>query len=98
MDLLEKKYLISEVVKNRGNYQQQFYMELVRRACKSMMDEIAKQERQNIDYKEYIDSWIHEVKTPITAIQLMCDNERNVLTDRIKLVTKKVEMDIERIL
>ena len=98
MDLLEKKYLISEVVKNRGNYQQQFYMELVRRACKSMMDEIAKQERQNIDYKEYIDSWIHEVKTPITAIQLMCDNERNVLTDRIKLETKKVEMDIERML
>lgn len=98
MDLLDKKYLISEVVKKKGNYQQQFYMELVRRACKSMMDELNEQEQQNIEYKEYIDSWIHEVKTPITAIQLMCDNERNSLTDRIKLETKKVEMDIERML
>ena len=98
LDLLDKKYLISEVVKKRGNYQQQFYMELVRRACKSMMDELSEQERQNLEYKEYIDSWIHEVKTPITAIQLMCDNERNTLTDRIKLETKKVEMDIERML
>ena len=98
MDLLEKKYLISEVVKKRGNYQQQFYMELVRRACKSMMDELNEQEKQNMEYKEYIDSWIHEVKTPITAIQLMCDNERNMFTDRIKLETKKVEMDIERML
>ncbi len=98
MDLLDKKYLISEVVKKKGNYQQQFYMELVRRACKSMMDELVWQERENIEYKEYIDSWIHEVKTPITAIQLMCDNERNTLTDRIKLETKKVEMDIERML
>ena len=98
MDLLDKKYLISEVVKKRGNYQQQFYMELVRRACKSMMDELNEQEQQNLEYKEYIDSWIHEVKTPITAIQLMCDNERNTLTDRIKLETKKVEMDIERML
>ena len=98
MELLDKKYLISEVVKNKGNYQQQFYMELVRRACKSMLDELNEQEKQNIEYKEYIDSWIHEVKTPITAIQLMCDNERNTVTDRIKLETKKVEMDIERML
>lgn len=98
MDLLDKKYLISEVAKKKGNYQQQFYMKLVRRACKSMMDELNEQEQQNVEYKEYIDSWIHEVKTPITAIQLMCDNERNSLTDRIKLETKKVEMDIERML
>lgn len=98
MDLLDKKYLIADVLKKKGNYQQQFYMELVRRACKSMMDELNKEEKQNLEYKEYIDSWIHEVKTPITAIQLMCDNERNTLTDRIKLETKKVEMDIERML
>lgn len=98
MDLLDKKYLISEVVKHKGNYQQQLYMELVRRACKSMLDELNEQEKQNMEYKEYIDSWIHEVKTPITAIQLMCDNERNTVTDRIKLETKKVEMDIERML
>ena len=98
MDLLDKKYLISEVVKKKGDYQQQFYMELVRRAAKSMMDELNDLEKQNMEYKEYIDSWIHEVKTPITAIQLMCDNERNALTDRIKLETKKVEMDIERML
>lgn len=98
MDLLDKKYLIGEVAGKKGTYQQKFYMELVRRACKSMMDELQDKEKQNIEYKEYTDSWIHEVKTPITAIQLICDNERNVLTDRIKIETKKVEMDIERML
>lgn len=98
MDLLEKKYLIADIVKENGNYQQRFYWELVRRACKSMMDELNREEKQNLEYKEYIDSWIHEVKTPITAIQLMCDNERNEVTDKIKLETKKIEMDIERML
>ena len=98
MKRLEKKYLIADIVKDKGNNQQQFYWELVRRACKSMMDELNQQEKQNLEYKEYIDSWIHEVKTPITAIQLMCDNERNTVTDKIKLETKKVEMDIERVL
>ena len=98
MDLLEKKYLIVDIVKGKGNYQQQFYWDLVRRACKSMMEELNYQEKQSLEYKEYMDSWIHEVKTPITAIQLMCDNERSIVTDKIKLETKKVEMDIERML
>ena len=98
MDLLDKKYLISEIVKKSYNYEQEFYMEFVRTASKSMMDEINKYEKQSIEYREYIENWIHEVKTPITAIGLMCDNERNELTNRIKLETKRIEMDVERIL
>ena len=98
MDLLDKKYLISEIVKKSYNYEQEFYMELVRTASKSMMDEINEYEKQSIEYREYIENWIHEVKTPITAISLMCDNDRNELTNRIKLETKRIEMDVERIL
>lgn len=98
MDLLEKKYLIADVVRDKGDYQQRFYWELTRRATKAMMDELNLMEKQTLEYKEYIDSWIHEVKTPITAIQLICDNERSIVTDKIKLETKKVEMDIERML
>lgn len=46
----------------KGNYQQQFYMELVRRACKSMLDELNEQEKQNNEYKEHINNLIHEVR------------------------------------
>ena len=28
------------------------------------------------EYKEYIEQWIHEVKTPITAMKLICENNR----------------------
>lgn len=98
MELLDKKYLLPEIVKKSYNFEQQFYMEMVRTASKSMMDEINEYEKQSIEYREYIENWIHEVKTPITAISLMCDNERNELTSRIKLETKRIEMDVERIL
>lgn len=98
MDLLEHKYLIADVIKAKRNYQEKFYLELVRRACKSMMDELNEKKKENLDYEEYIDNWIHEVKTPITAIQLLCDNERNCVTDKIKQETKKVEMNIDRML
>lgn len=98
MDRLKEKYLIADVIKVNGSFQDKFYCEMVRRACKSMMDELNKEEKKNMEYEEYIDNWIHEVKTPITAIQLLCDNERSTVTDKIKLETKKVEMDIERML
>ena len=98
MDLLENKYLIADVIKTKRNYQEKFYLELVRRACKSMMDELNRKKKQNSDYEEYIENWILEIKTPITAIQLLCDNERNNVTDKIKQETKKVENNIDRML
>lgn len=98
MSRLEKKYLIADVMQVKFSYQDKFYMELVKRACKAMIDEINHEEKKNLEYEEYIDNWIHEVKTPITAIQLLCDNERNNVTDKIKLETKKIEMNVERIM
>ena len=96
--MLEKKYLIADMLKETESYSDNFYREVIRSACKSMMEELTKLENSNQGYAEYIDSWIHEVKTPVTAIQLLCDNERSSVTDKIKLEIKKVEIDIERIM
>ncbi|MBR3772539.1 MAG: sensor histidine kinase [Clostridium sp.] len=98
LDMLEKKYLIADMLKETESYSDNFYREVIRSACKSMMEELTKLENSNQGYAEYIDSWIHEVKTPVTAIQLLCDNERSSVTDKIKLEIKKVEIDIERIM
>ena len=37
-------------------------------AGKSMLEQIGEVERERLEYKEYIEQWIHEIKTPITAI------------------------------
>ena len=34
-------------------------------------------QRERKEYREYIEQWIHEVKTPITAIRLLCENHRS---------------------
>lgn len=33
-------------------------------------------EEEQKEYREYIESWVHEVKAPITAISLLCENRR----------------------
>lgn len=37
----------------------------------------------NQEYREYIEMWIHEVKTPITSAHLIVENDKNMTTLRI---------------
>ena len=48
-------------------------------------------EDQLYRYREYIESWVHEIKAPITGIDLMCENDKNDSTRRIRLENQKIE-------
>ena len=37
---------------------------------KAMLEEISRIKHECNEYMEYIEQWVHEVKTPITAIKL----------------------------
>ena len=58
----------------------QVYYQLLKMAGKSMLEQIGEVERERLEYKEYIEQWIHEIKTPITAMKLLCERseERRV--------------------
>ena len=51
------------------------YYPLLKMAGKSMLEQIGELERERLEYKEYIEQWIHEIKTPITAMKLLCENQ-----------------------
>ena len=36
-----------------------------------------------MEYKDYIEQWIHEIKTPVTAMKLLCENHRSDLTKEL---------------
>ena len=65
---LSQRYLISEVMKLPEQAEDQVYYQLLKMAGKSMLEQIGEIERERLEYKEYIEQWIHEIKTPITAI------------------------------
>lgn len=39
-----------------------------------MLEQISAIQRERGEYREYIEQWIHEVKTPIAASKLLCEN------------------------
>ena len=52
------------------------FLEIMKMAEKSMLEKIAEIETERREYKEYIERWIHEVKTPIAAMKLLSENNR----------------------
>ena len=45
-----------------------------------MLERIGGIQRERKEYKEYIEQWIHEVKTPITAMKLIYENNPGPFT------------------
>ena len=73
---LEERYLLPEIMQEPEKADDQVFYQIMKMAEKSMLERIGEVQRERKEYKEYIEQWIHEVKTPITAIKLICENNR----------------------
>ena len=73
---LEEQYLLPEIMQKPEKADEQVFYQIMKMAEKSMLERIGEVQRERKEYKEYIEQWIHEVKTPITAIKLICENNR----------------------
>ena len=58
-------------------FQNEAYYYALKKACKSMNDEIGKITEEKQDYQEYVESFAHEIKIPIGALSLTFDNTKN---------------------
>lgn len=90
VEQLEERYLIAELMKEPERADDQVFYQILKMAEKSMLENISEIRQERKDYKEYIEQWVHEIKTPIAALKLLCDNHpdefsRAVLTELEKV-------------
>ncbi len=95
VDNLKEKYLISEVLKKPRTIENKGYYYALKKACKAMNDELGRISKQRSDYQEYLESFVHEIKTPLAAISLFADNTNDEL---IKEETLKIDNLVEQML
>ena len=95
---LSERYLISEVMELPAQAEDQVYYRLLKMAGKSMLEQIGEIRRERQEYKEYIEQWIHEIKTPITAMKLLCENHRTDWTKELLMELEKTNRFTEQAL
>lgn len=98
IDQLEEKYLPPEVMDMPERAEEQVFYQILKMPEKSMLEKIGGIYRERQEYKEYIEQWVHEIKTPITAMKLMCENHRSEFTRELLVEIENVHRFTEQAL
>lgn len=85
MDALPEKYLIGEVLEEpRGCVEREYYF-LMKEISRSAIGRLEQARAEKQDYYEYVEAWVHEMKTPLTACSLLLANGGDVAKLRREL-------------
>ena len=95
---LDRKYLFVECVPPPKNLYERRLFDLTRRAGRAMTGAVSDAQAQQREYREYVEQWVHEIKTPITAARLICRDLDGETRRKLIAELAQVEAHIERAL
>lgn len=73
LENVDRRYLLGELLPASFRLEDRLYRDMIRRSNKSVIERLRRMEDGQ---REYIENWVHEIKAPITAISLLCENGR----------------------
>lgn len=98
VDSMEEKYLAPEILGGQGTEEELFLKEILHDMVKSMAETVNRYKRELKEYKEYIELWIHEIKIPIAAADMITENHKNETTKEIGIQLKRIAGYTEQVL
>lgn len=98
LESLDKKYLIQEMITKPEFLDGKILYDTIQEAHKSMVENVNEYKYNQEQFKEYIEMWVHEIKTPISSSKLIIQNNRNTVTESIDEEIDKLDSYVEQVL
>lgn len=98
MDGLDQKHLFSECAPRPQSLYERKLWDLARRAGRAMIGEVSNAQASQREYREYVESWVHEIKSPITAARLICRGTEGDTRRKLDRELAQIEAHVERAL
>ena len=98
LDKLSKKYLILETIPEPETYEEKILVNSLYEINKSMIENINEYQRSTIEFKEFVELWIHEVKIPISSMVLKCHNNKEKYDKSILSLIRRLDNQINEVL
>ncbi|EEL99714.1 Sensor histidine kinase [Bacillus mycoides DSM 2048] len=98
LENLEKKYLLPEVVKESNFIHGEKLNAILKEVSRDMHENVKYYSDMQSDYREYIETWVHEIKTPIASTKLIIENNQNEVTNKIDSQLDRIEGFVEQVL
>ena len=98
LDNLDKKYLLPEVIKESNFIHGEKLNDILKVVSRDMHENIKYYKDMQADYREYIETWVHEIKTPIASTKLIIENNDNEVTNKIDYQIDRIDGFVEQVL
>lgn len=98
LENLDKKYLLPEVIKESNFIEGKEINYILKILSRDMHENVNYYKNMQEEYREYIEMWVHEIKTPIASTKLLIENNNNEVTRKINSQMDKIENFVEQVL
>ncbi|MDR2492544.1 MAG: sensor histidine kinase [Coriobacteriales bacterium] len=98
LEELDRKHLISEIIDPPGFLEGDLTYEALQGVSRSANEEVARHWRMTEEYRDFIETWVHEIKTPIAAANLIIENNYNEVPTTLLPEISRIESYVEQAL
>ena len=99
LESLDKKYLLPEVMEDANFLIAEQINDILKEVSRDMHEHVKYYEDMQKEYREYIEMWIHEIKTPIASSKLVIENNyNNDIVRKIDTQINKIDNFVEQVL
>lgn len=95
---LDNKYLLPEIIREANFIEGEKLNSILKEISRDMHENVKYYKDMQEDYREYIETWVHEIKTPIASTKLIIENNRNEVTNKIDFQMNRIEGFVEQVL
>ena len=96
LQAIDRKYLLAETLEEPDFPEGQLCWRALCEAGRSMNDEIAACRRAEEEYREYVEVWVHEVKTPIASALLLAENHPGEVSGAMIRELRRIDALVEQ--
>lgn len=98
MESLDQKYLFPQIWKDVDSWEEAGYYCLLRECTKSMLEETEEARRIQKEYQERLETYVHDMKQPISVVSLIAGREKTQENRAVLLELEKMNHLLEQIL
>lgn len=94
---LDEKSYITEIIEIPNFIEGQILYQSLKVESKYINDITSGYNNKFKEYRQYIETWVHEIKTPISTSKLLIENNKNITTLSIEEEIDKIDDYIEQV-
>lgn len=94
MSILQEKYLFYEMIEKQDTQEEKAVKDLFYQIETSTLSELEDLKRNAEEYREFVETWVHEIKTPMAVIKMILANRGEAdagLSDEVDRMERYVD-------